>query len=67
MEIEEMSLEQLYDFREQLMADIAELDEKMPFDEGSDAFANWADAHEELEDTLDDVVDRIEELGGTLQ
>ena len=67
MEIEEMSLEQLYDFREQLMADIAELDEKMPFDEGSDAFENWADAHEELEDTLDDVVDRIEELGGTLQ
>ena len=64
MEIEEMCLEQLYDYRQQILSEIAELDEKMPFDEGSEAFEAWADEHEELEDVLDDVVDRIEELGG---
>ena len=66
MEIEEMCLEQLYDYRQQILSEIAELDEKMPFDEGCEAFEAWADEHEELEDVLDDVVDRIEELGGKL-
>ena len=66
MELEEMTLEQLYAFQEQLMEDIAELDGKTPFDEGGEAFADWAEEHEELEDLLDDVVERIEELGGEL-
>ena len=66
MELEEMTLEQLYDVREQVLADIADLDERMPFDEGSEAFESWAEEHEELEDLLDDVVERIEELGGEL-
>lgn len=66
MELEEMTLEQLYEYREQLMEDIAELDEQEPFDESSEEFVNWAEEHEELEDLLDDVVDRMEELGGKL-
>lgn len=66
MELEELTLEELYEVREQILADIAELDGRMPFDEGSEAFADWAEEHEEVEDLLDDVVDRIEELGGKL-
>ena len=66
MELEELTLEDLYEVREQILADIAELDGRMPFDEGSEAFADWAEEHEEAEDLLDDVVDRIEELGGKL-
>lgn len=66
MELEELTLEELYEVREQILADIAELDGRMPFDEGSEAFADWAEEHEEAEDLLDDVVDRIEELGGEL-
>ena len=66
MKPEEMTLEQLYEYREQLMEDIAELDEKEPFDESSEEFVAWAEEHEDMEDLLDDVVDRIEELGGEL-
>ena len=66
MELEELTLEELYEVREQILTDIAKLDEKMPFDEGGEAFIDWAEEHEDMEDLLDDVVDRIEELGGKL-
>lgn len=66
MELEELTLDELYEVRKQILADLAELDEKMPFDEGSDTFADWAEGHEDMEDLLDDVVERIEELGGKL-
>lgn len=66
MELSEMTLKELYDVRRQILEDIAELDEKVPFDEGSEEFIDWAEEHEDMEDLLDDVVDRIEELGGEL-
>lgn len=66
MELEELTLDELYEVREQILTDIADLDGKMPFDEGSDAFADWAEEHEDMEDLLDDVVERIEALGGKL-
>ena len=66
MELEDLTLEELYEVREQILTDLAELDEKMPFDEGGEAFIDWAEEHEDMEDLLDDVVDRIEELGGKL-
>ena len=66
VELEELTLDELYAVREQIRADIAALDEKMPFDEGGDAFADWAEEHEDMEDLLDDVTERIEETGGEL-
>ena len=66
MELEDLTLDELYEVREQIMADIAELDGEMPFDEGCDAFNQWAEEHEDMEDLLDDVEERIEELGGKL-
>ena len=66
MELEELTLEELYDVRTQILADMAASEEQMPFDEGSEAFADWAEEHEDMEDLLDDVVERIEALGGKL-
>ena len=66
MELEKMTLEQLYEYRERVMEDITELNEQEPFDESSEEFVNWAEDHEELEDLLDDVVERIDTLGGQL-
>ena len=44
MELEELTLEELFEVREQILADIAELDGRMPFDESSEAFVDWAEA-----------------------
>ena len=66
MELEKMTLEQLYEYRERVMEDITELNEQEPFDESSEEFVNWAEDHEELEDLLDDVVERIDTLRGQL-
>ena len=42
----------------------AELDEAEPADEDSDAFADWAERHEELEDLYDEALERLELLRG---
>lgn len=38
------------------------LDAKEPKDMNCDAYEEWADEHEELEDYLDEILDRMEEL-----
>ena len=62
MEIAEMTLSELYEYREQLQEDLDALDESEPDDETSEEFTDWAEEHEALEDLLDDVTERIEEL-----
>ena len=48
----------LEDLREQ----IAQLDETEPADMDSEEYEVWGEAHEELEDLLDEVMDRLELL-----
>ena len=48
----------LEDLREQ----IAQLDEAEPADMESEEYEVWGEAHEELEDLLDEVIDRLELL-----
>ena len=48
----------LEDLREQ----IAQLDEAEPADMDSEEYEVWGEAHEELEDLLDEVMDRLELL-----
>jgi hypothetical protein len=48
----------LEDLREQ----IAQLDEAEPADMESEEYEVWGEAHEELEDLLDEVMDRLELL-----
>ena len=40
---------------------IAALDEREPEDMSSEAYDEWSEEHEQLEDLADDILDRIEE------
>lgn len=62
-EIDEMTPQELDAYMAELQERIAALDAKEPRNMNSEAYEAWADAHEELEDLLDDVLDRLEELG----
>ena len=41
---------------------LRDMDDDEPEDMDSEAFEQWADAHESLEDLLSEVEDRIDEL-----
>lgn len=61
-EIEAMDREELLAYLETLRERIDALDGEEPDDMESKAYETWGDAHEELEDLVDEVVDRLEEL-----
>lgn len=61
-DVEEMDVHQLQALKQQLMEKISNLDAREPKNVESEAYEAWGDAHEELEDLLDDVLDRLEEL-----
>ena len=46
----------------ELRAQIADLDEREPEDMESEEYESWGQRHEELEDRVDDILDRLEEL-----
>lgn len=53
-------LAQLKDLRRQ----IALLDEEEPEDMESEEYDAWGDRHEELEDMVDEIMDRLDDLEG---
>ena len=59
----DMDREELLAYLETLKARIAELDEAEPADMESEEYDAWGDVHEELEDLVDDILDRLEEMG----
>ena len=61
-DIDDMTIEELEAYREELEEKIAQLDAIEPADEESDKYDDWADQHEDLEDLLDEVEDRLDEL-----
>ena len=61
-DIDEMTIEEMQKYQAHLEQQIVEMDENEPEDQESEEFNDWADAHEELEDLLDDVIDKLEEL-----
>lgn len=61
LDIDEMTLEQLQTYKEDLLRQIAELDTREPKNMNSEAYEAWGEEHEELEDLLDEVLDLIEE------
>ena len=63
-DINAMSLEQLKTYRQELVQQLESLDGREPADMQSEAYEAWGDAHEVLEDLLDDIQDRLEELEG---
>ena len=61
-DIDDMTIEELEAYREELEEKIARLDAIEPTDEESEEYDDWADQHEDLEDLLDEVEDRLDEL-----
>ena len=61
-DIDEMTAQELAEYLSFLAERRAEMDENEPADEDSDAFADWAQRHEELEDLYDEALERLELL-----
>ena len=61
-DIYEMDLQQLQAHYAAMQEQLHELDAKEPKNMNSDAYEEWADEHEELEDYLDEILDRMEAL-----
>lgn len=61
-DVDTMELPALTAYREFIEDQIHQLDLEEPKNEASEAYDEWADEHEELEDILDDILDRMEEL-----
>ena len=57
-----MNLEQLQAHYAAMQAQLQLLDAEEPADMTSEAYEEWADEHEELEDYLDEILDRMEIL-----
>ena len=57
-----MDKEELLRHLKALREEIDRLDEEEPADMESDEHTDWGDAHEELEDLVDEILDRLDEL-----
>ena len=63
-DIEVMTLAQLKAYQAEIQQQIDALDAQEPADMESEAYEVWGDTHEALEDLLDDIQDRLDELEG---
>lgn len=61
-DLDSMTPEQLRVCQEETQQKIAALDAQEPADMESEAYEIWGDAHEMLEDILDDIQDRLDAL-----
>lgn len=59
LDLEEMSLEDLVALQEKLMDRMSALAEIEPEDMDSEAFEQWSEQYEKLEDLADDVADLL--------
>ncbi len=62
IEISDMSRQELVDFLAELQEMLHALDDREPKNRNSDAYEAWAQEHEDLEDAIDEVLERLEEL-----
>ena len=61
-DMDAMTLEELKGYLRELEDVLSRLDAVEPKDENSEAYEDWAGEHEDLEDLIDEVLDRIEDL-----
>ena len=52
----------LLDCLSQVQAQLDTLDDQEPEDMDSEEYESWGDRHEELEDLVDEIMDRLDEL-----
>ena len=62
MPIEDMTLPQLRFYLAGLEEVMAEMDSREPRSRKTDAYDRWAEEHEDLEDLMDEIRDRMDEL-----
>ena len=62
-DISRMDADTLKQYREKTEQAIRDLDALEPRSQTSEAYELWADLHEDLEDTLDEILDCLEDLG----
>ena len=60
-DIDAMDAAALRDYLAEIRERIARLDEAEPEDMASEAYDEWSEQHEKLEDIADDILDRLEE------
>ena len=60
--LDDMTREELQEYLEEIQERIEKLDEKEPKNMNSQAYADWADEHEVLEDMVDEIVEMLEEM-----
>ena len=65
-DLREMSREALQEYWETVRERIALLDEQEPENMDSEEYESWGARHEALEDLADEILDRLDELGGRL-
>ena len=58
-----MDADTLKQYRRETEQTIRDLDALEPGSQTSEAYELWAELHEDLEDVLDELLDRLEELG----
>ena len=51
----------LLSLRQDLRAQLDELDAREPEDMGSEEYEQWGDLHEDLEDQIDEILDMLDE------
>ena len=61
-DLDEMALSGLQEYHKELEAVLMRLDAAEPKSQNSDAYEQWAEEHEDLEDLIDEVLDRIDDL-----
>jgi hypothetical protein len=61
-DIYEMNLQQLQAHYAAMQEELRALDAKEPKNMNSEAYEEWADEHEELEDAIDEVLELLDEL-----
>lgn len=61
-DLDEMTKEELEAYLREARNALAGLEEQEPKDEESEEYDLWADDHEELEDLIDEILDRLDEL-----
>ena len=61
-DLDSMDKDGLLAYLDQLRTQIEELDAAEPKNMTSEAYEEWGSLHEELEDLVDDILDRLDEM-----
>ncbi len=64
-DLDTLSREELLDYLKSVRAQIDQLDSQEPKNMNSEAYEDWGDRHEALEDLADEIQDLLDEMGGS--